>query len=191
MHNSDISKEYKKLESALERLEDVHEKRIDAGIDKENQYSSIEQDTINIGRITEKLNSQSPAEKDLNDILEKLNRASVEINELTELKSKYIRHKNLLKRKQMLLDSLLIDIEELSKKLKKIQAELSEMKGHMSEMRQEEIEKDHKISVQIETLKTLEIELIELRKRLKDLEGMSIEGFTDQDIWGTFRFVLF
>ena len=168
----------------MERLEDSHEKRIDAGIDKENQFTSSEQDTINITKITEKLNSPSPAENELMDLLARLNRVSVEINELTELKSKHVRHKNLLKRKQMLLDSLLLDIEELSKKLKKIQSELNEMKVHMSEMRQEEIEKDHKISIQIETLKTLEIELIELRKRLKDLEGMSIEGFTDQDIWG-------
>ena len=182
VHNSDISNEYKKLNGALERLEDVHERRIDAGIDKENKFNPSEHDTVNIIKINEKLNSPTPAESDISSFLDKLNRISLEINELTELKTKYERNRNLLKRKQMLLDSLLLDIEELSAKLRKIQKELDEMKNLMNDMRQEEIEKDRKITIQIENLRTLESELNELKRKLKELEDMSIEGFTDQDI---------
>ena len=182
VHNSDISNEYKKLNGALERLEDVHERRIDAGIDKENKFNPSEHDTVNIIKINEKLNSPTPAESDISSLLDKLNKISLEINELTELKTKYERNRNLLKRKQMLLDSLLLDIEELSAKLRKIQKELDKMKNLMNDMRQEEIEKDRKITIQIETLRTLESKLNELKRKLKELEDMSIEGFTDQDI---------
>lgn len=79
----------------------------------------------------------------------------------------------------MLSDGLKEDIIELTNKLKKVNLEIEDMKSHLSDY---EKSKDQTIRSQLSLLEQLHIELTSLRLKLKNLENLTIDGFTDSEI---------
>lgn len=162
-----------KLVDALEKLEDSHEKRIDAGVDKD-PLAGEDFDSEALIKITESVATPTEGDREVEDLLHKIKEAEHNINELVEMENRADKNRNLKAKREKLLESLKDNISEINKKLKLVQAELEEMKGHQSGIDSEEQEKDVKINSQNRWLEELRDELKQLKLHLKELEGLSI-----------------
>lgn len=171
--------------AALEKLEEVHEERIQSGIDKQDD-SRVSSQKVRETRIqieeTIGINQDSEQDKQLEDLLNQIRKVENEIIELLELQNKVDKNKSYKERKEKLLQELISDVEELKTKVDKLKSEIESMLNHVDELDEEKELKERKIRDQETLIKQLEAELRELRQKLKDMEGLSIEGFTDAEI---------
>lgn len=120
--------------------------------------------------------------KELEALLEQLRRVDNELVELTELERKVERNKIYKERKEALLKSLKEDIEELTKKLENLKTQMEAMLVHIDGSESERESKDSKIIEQEAIFKQLGAEIRDLKAKIQELEGLSIEGFTDAEI---------
>lgn len=170
---------------ALERLENAHENRINAGVENENDPRIMsKKSTDTMIRIEESLGMTPDNENDLElqRLLDQLRKVDNDIIELLELQSKADKTAKLKEKKEQLLSGLKEDISELNVKVTKLRKEIDTMILNVEGLDTDKSSSEKKIFAQETLLKQLEIEIRDLKQRLKELDGLSIEGFTDAEI---------
>jgi hypothetical protein len=128
------------------------------------------------------MNPDNENDLELEKLLDQLRKVDGDIIELLELQNKADKTKRLREKKEQLLDGLKQDISELNVKLLKLKQELESMLLHVKGLETNKSSNEKKIFAQETLLKQLEYEMRDLRQKLKELDGLSIEGFTDAEI---------
>ena len=180
--NIDINIEYKKLHPVIDKLIESHIERIDTGVEKDNIPKLSKKDTLGILKITKKIFNTEEDNSEYAEILDKITKTEIDLNELNDLKSKYTRCVDLRQKKQSLSNSLSDDIKEISVKLERVLTEIDTMKFHMNEIEKATEGKEQKIDEQLAIISIVSSELHELRDKLEIIENTCIEGYTDDDI---------
>jgi DNA repair exonuclease SbcCD ATPase subunit len=182
--NLDTSKEYKKLEDALEQLENAHDERVQAGVEKAEETKVSGGHGEFVVEIEETVGAgfRSQRDKEIEDLQKLIRKAEDEIIDMLDFQMQVEQNKNSIKRKTALSESLTQDIEELKKKVDNIKLELQDLFIEHEDAENEREEKETKVVGQETLLRQLETTLRDLRNRLQSYQGLTIEGFTDAEI---------
>jgi len=185
LRKSNDSKDLDQLDDALGKLEKVHDKRIQAGIQVEddNKVSGGQKNEYLI-QIEETIDApyKSEREKEIDDLQNMIRKVEDEIIDLMDMQNQVQQSKGYIKRKNALSESLHKDIEELKKKVASLSGEIEGMLQDLEVSVTEHEEKKQKSSEQHILIEKFESHIRDLRSKLQEMEGLTIEGFTDEEI---------
>jgi len=185
LNDENEDKEYNKLLNTLGKLEEAHEQRVNAGIDKEDDprvMSKRSEQTII--EIEESLGMDPNNDKDrqIEQLLNQIKKVENEVIDLLDLQNRVEKTKKYKEKKEELLAGLKEDVELLRVKVDNLRSEIESMVANMDSFEKDKENQEKKIFEQEALLRQLENQIRDLRQKLKELEGLSIEGFTDAEI---------
>ena len=185
IEDNESQQEFNKLVTVLEQLETAHEQRIEAGIDKEDHphlMNERSQQTMVLIEESFGMNQNDKGDQEIEELLNQIQKVESEIIDLLELQNKASKVKKFKERKENLLEGLKTDIEELRGKVDRLKIEVENMISNSEIFDGNKEKREQRIFEQEGLLRQLESQIKDLKLKIKELEGLSIEGFTDVEI---------